>query len=109
MTLKSEQLRPIGHGVCLQGNITAGLDEGEKDSVNEFFTKNYDSMRQLVERKERELEDIREFADFERQTLKAQLQEQEIKMKSYSTESEPESIDNVGSNAISTISKVGGN
>ena len=108
MTLKSEQLRPIGH-VCLQENITAELDEEEKDSVNEFFTTNYDSMRQLVERKERELEDIREFADFERRTLKAQLQEQEIKMKSYSTGSEPESIDNIGINAISTISKVGGN
>lgn len=107
MTPKSEQLRPIGHGVCLQQNVTAGLNEGEKGSVNEFFTTNYDSMRQLVERKERELEDIREFADFERQTLKAQLQEQEIEMKSYSTESEPKSIGNIGTNAISTISKVG--
>lgn len=107
MTPKSKQLRPIGHGVCLQENVTAGLDEGEKGSVNEFFTSNYDSMRQLVERKERELEDIREFADFERQTLTAQLQEQEIKMKSFSTGSEPESIGSIGTNAISKTSRVG--
>ena len=90
---------------------TLGLDDGGNGNTNDFFIANYDSMRKLIERKDRELEDIREFADFERQTLKAQIQEQENKMKSYSSgntkiESDWGSIDSIGAIAVTASSKV---
>ena len=90
---------------------TLGLDDGGNGNTNDFFIANYDSMRKLIERKDRELEDIREFADFERQTLKAQIQEQENKMKSYSTgntkvKSESGRIDSIGASAVTASAKV---
>ena len=108
----SEQLWPTGHGVFLVENTSVALDDGEKDNVHEFSSANYDSLRQFVERKNRELEDIREFADIERQTLKAQIQEQEIKIKSFSSggrkvEKEVGIIGNFSANAVTTILEVG--
>ena len=97
--------------MSLHENTTLGLDDGGNGNTNDFFTANYDSMRQLIERKDRELEEIREFADFELQTLKAQIQEQENKMKSYSSGStkigsEWGRIDAVGATAVTALSKV---
>jgi hypothetical protein len=97
--------------MSLHENTTLGLGDGGKDNTNDFFTANYDSLRQLIERKDRELEDIREFADFERQTLKDQIQEQENKMKSYSSGntkigSEWGRIDSSGPSAVTASSKV---
>lgn len=97
--------------MSLHENTTLGLDDGGNGNTNDFFAANYDSMRKLIERKDRELEEIREFADFERQTLKTQIQEQENKMKSYSSGnakivSEWGRIDSIGASAVTASSKV---